>query len=196
MTGHRAAAPLLGGVALLERAISYALGGLPAIGSLSVPTPCSEWDLGALIAHFDDSLAALHEAVEAGHVGLDLSVARSAGPADPAGTVRALRDRAGRVLGAWVNARGPGTVTVAGSPVTAEVVATAGAVEVAVHGWDVATACGLDHPIPPSLAEDLLRFLPLLVTDADRPTRFAPPVPVPINAPPSDRLLAHLGRRP
>lgn len=193
MTGHRAAAPLVGGVALLERAISYALGSLPAVVSLSAPTPCSDWDLAALIAHFDDSLAALHEAVDLGHVGLDVPVPR---PTDPARTARALRDRAGRVLGAWVNAGGPGTVTVAGSPLTAEVVATAGAVEVTVHGWDVATACGLDHPIPPSLAADLLRFLPLLVTDADRPARFAPPVAIPPDAPPADRLLAHLGRRP
>ena len=195
MTGHRAAAPLVGGVALLERAISYALGSLQAVVSLSMPTPCSDWDLGALIAHLDDSLAALHEAVEAGHVGLEIPVPVPR-PADPAGTVRALRDRAGRVLGAWVNAGGPGTVTVAGSPLTAEVVATAGAVEVTVHGWDVATACGLDHPIPPSLAADLLRFLPLLVTDADRPARFAPPVAIPLHATPPDRLLAHLGRRP
>jgi uncharacterized protein (TIGR03086 family) len=69
-------------------------------------------------------------------------------------------------------------------------------VEIAVHGWDVAQACGRPRPIPPQLAEELLQLAPLLVTDADRPGRFAPPVAVPAGASPGDRLVAFLGRGP
>jgi uncharacterized protein (TIGR03086 family) len=75
-------------------------------------------------------------------------------------------------------------------------VTSVGAVEIAVHGWDVAQACGHPRPIPPQLAKELLRLAPLLVTDADRPGRFAAPVAVPAHASPGDRLVAFLGRDP
>ena len=72
----------------------------------------------------------------------------------------------------------------------------AGALEIAVHGWDVARACGEDRPIPAELAEQLLDLLPVLVTDADRVERFAAPIAVPPSAGPGDQLVARLGRRP
>src|SRR2546423_11208778 len=57
-----------GGIALLERAINYLLGSLRPVTpeALARPTPCAGWDLRALLAHLDDSLGALTEAVEAG----------------------------------------------------------------------------------------------------------------------------------
>jgi hypothetical protein len=69
-------------------------------------------------------------------------------------------------------------------------------VEVAVHGWDVARACGVDRPIPPALAGELLELCPLLVDDADRPGRFGPPADPSRWARPGDRLVAFLGRCP
>lgn len=45
---------------LLERAIGYARGALARV--LTRQTPCSEWDLLALLEHMDDSLLALPEA--------------------------------------------------------------------------------------------------------------------------------------
>jgi hypothetical protein len=60
----------------------------------------------------------------------------------------------------------------------------------------VARACGLRHPIPSSLADELLDLAPLLVADADRPARFGPVVELAAPASPADRLLAFLGRRP
>jgi len=192
MTGHRAAAPLAGGVALLERAINYTLGSLHAVapGALSRPTPCSGWDLAALLAHLDDSLAALHEAVDLGVVGPDIPPPRGE---DPVGGVRA---RAHRVLGAWAGAGRAGPVSIAGHQLAAEVVTRAGAIEITTHGWDVAVATGRRHPIPPRLAEDLLVLLPMFVTEADRPARFAAPVGIPSPATPADRLIAYLGRHP
>jgi len=75
-------------------------------------------------------------------------------------------------------------------------VTSAGAIDVAVHGWDVARACGSTQPIPEQLAQDMLEISPLLVTRDDRPERFAAPIPVPPQASASDRLVAYLGRDP
>jgi uncharacterized protein (TIGR03086 family) len=194
MTESRAAATLFGGIALLERAIGYTLGNLHNVTSaaLSHPTPCRDWDLTALLAHMNDSLLALHDAIDLGRV--DLSpVADHADPAaDP---VAALRDRAGRLLGACAGTDDD-LVSVGGCPVSASIVTSAGAVEIATHGWDVAQACGRPRPIPPELAGELLQLSPLLVTGSDRPAQFAAPVDVSPHASASDRLVAFLGRDP
>ncbi|MGH3761099.1 TIGR03086 family metal-binding protein [Actinophytocola sp.] len=185
-----ALAPLLGGVGLLERAINYTLGVLhPVRGAeLSAPTPCGSWTLHDLLVHVDESLLALHEAA-GGHV--DLAPAGRT-PGDP---VTAVRNHASGLLGAWTSSRHTG-VTIGDAVLTTGILATAGALEVAVHGWDVARATGRSRPLPPALAEELLALCPLLVRDLDRPARFAAPVPVPASALAGDRLLAFLGRRP
>ena len=211
-------AALHGGVDLLERAITYALGSLAAVrpADLRRPTPCPDWDLRDLLAHLDDALAALAEAAEDGRVrppapgGLPWS--RAAGPpaggrADSPLGIRPGADRTGdpvarlqatarRALGGWIRVTGNPTVFVGASPLTAALLTGTGALEVAVHGWDVARACGLHRPIPAPLAEQMLDLAPLFVTDADRPGRFAAPVPVPPLAAPGDRLVAFLGRCP
>jgi uncharacterized protein (TIGR03086 family) len=202
MTVGTMAAVLAGGVELLERAMSYTLGSLSLVtpAAMSNPTPCRGWELRELLLHMDDSLLALHEAVAAGSVGLDTAADRGdppSGVGDPAtDPVRTVRNRGRQMVGAWANARGPGEISIADRVLTPGIVAAAGAVEVAVHGWDVGRACGHDRPIPPALAETLLELCPLLVTAADRPSRFAAPVGVPLDASPSDRLVAFLGRRP
>lgn len=193
MTQSRAAATSAGGAALLERAISFTLGILPNVSpaAFSRPTPCREWELGQLLAHLNDSFTALQEAIHGGQVGLS----PVAGRADPAALVASLRDPAGRLLGACAGTGGD-VVSVADCPLATSIVTCAGAVEIAVHGWDVAQASGPPRAIPPLLAEELLLLSPLLVTDADRPVRFAAPVTAAPHASPSDRLVAFLGRRP
>ncbi len=200
MTGPRPAAALSGGVALLERALCYALGQLHAVTSadLARPTPCPGWDLRGLLMHMDDSLMALQEALDlacvapAGGDGAEPAY----GPADSAiSLVGTLRGHASLVLGALAEA-GEELVWVGGLPVPMSIVTSAGAVDVAVHGWDVASACGRVQPIPEQLATEMLRISPLLVSCADRPALFAAPVPVPDLASASDRLVAYLGRDP
>jgi uncharacterized protein (TIGR03086 family) len=192
MTGR--ATTLIGGTALLERAVGYTLGALRLVGetSMSNPTPCPGWDLRVLLAHLNDSLAALQEAADLG----DVVLAGPALAADPAADpVGALRDRACAMLGAWTRELGTAAVTVGGCPVPSDFVTGAGAIEVAVHGWDVSVACEAPRPIPAQLAEDLLECCYVLVSPGDRPGRFAPPLHVSSWAPPGDRLLAYLGRR-
>jgi uncharacterized protein (TIGR03086 family) len=201
MADDRAPAALLGGVAVLERAIAYTLGGIAMVTpeALGRPTPCHDWDLHDLLDHLVDSMAALHEAMDGGRVACRPAPAVDPPRADPArddAVIRLVRDRAVRLLGTWANAAGTPAVHIDDEPVTAPLVAGAGAIEVTVHGWDVARACGRSRPIPPALADELLELSPLFVSRRDRPGRFGPPVAMPAGAPAGDRLLAFLGRQP
>jgi hypothetical protein len=157
-----------GGVALLERAVNYALGAVHLVtpAMLDWPTPCRAWDLRSLLVHLDDSMRTLISAVRDGAM-------RWLPPDDP---VRAVRDHACELIGTWTN-----------EPAT---------LEVTVHGWDVARACRATYRIPASLADELLDLAMLLVTDDERPALFDAPVRVSEGAPFSDRLVAYLGRDP
>jgi uncharacterized protein (TIGR03086 family) len=189
----------LDGASLLERAVGYTRVSLQLVTStpLTTATPCRGWDLHALLRHMNDSLAAFTEAAEIGYV--DLVPVRDVGHDEQVSDVGSvlverLRARACALLGAWTHPR-TRSVAVADRVLGADVLAAAGSLEIAVHGWDVARACGVDRPLPAAFAAELLDLVPILVSDDDRPTRFAPSVDVPRYAPPSTRLLAALGRR-
>ncbi|RIQ11183.1 TIGR03086 family metal-binding protein [Jiangella rhizosphaerae] len=177
---------------LLERALGYAAGSLALVRSplLSRPTPCAGWDLRALLAHMNDSLLALLEATGYGWVAGPGS-GRTAAAADP---VASLRERACALLARCAADAGPDVVAVGDRWLAARAVAAAGALEIAVHGWDVARACGADRPLPPPFAVRLLEVSSLLVDSADRPARFAPPLPAGGADGAGVRLLAFLGR--
>jgi uncharacterized protein (TIGR03086 family) len=196
---------LSGAVELLAGAISYMLGVCAPIGAaeLTLPTPCPDWDLAMLLGHLCQSMADLETALRTGRLDLDEPVGRAGG--DP---VEALRDGAAQLLCAGYCYGGPECfVAVAGLPMPAGLVACTGAVEIAVHGWDVSAArarAGRDSttsgrgtsqiPIPAALATRMLRLSPLLV--AGREGLFAVPVEVPAQASPGDRLVSYLGRHP
>jgi uncharacterized protein (TIGR03086 family) len=191
---------LSGAIGLLAGAISYMLGVCAPIGAaeMSLPTPCPDWDLATLLGHLCQSMADLETALRTGRLDLDEPAGQPGG--DP---VEALRDGAARLLCAGYCYGGPECfVAVGGLPMPAGLVACAGAVEIAVHGWDVSAAraragCygGISQiPIPAALATRMLRLSPLLV--AGREGLFAVPVEIPAQASPSDRLVSYLGRHP
>jgi len=220
--GRPAAAPPTSGVVLLERAVAYTLGSLQLVTpeALWRPTPCQGWDLLALLHHLEDSLAALQEAVDLAHVAVpplgpgqppppptvfaalgvgDPGPAETAGDPGVAGAaelVARLRDRACHLLGSWLGKERREPISIGGRTLPISVLTSTGAIEIAVHGWDVASACGQRRPIPPRLAQELLVLASLLVRRADRPARFAPPLRPAPQATPSDHLLAFLGRHP
>jgi uncharacterized protein (TIGR03086 family) len=184
-----------GATALLAGAISFTLGECDhlAPGEMSLPTPCARWDLAALLAHLAGSMADLEAAIRTGE--LDMDAPAPAG--EPAGgdPAEALRDRATGLLCVCFGFRGEEQfVAVGGLPVPAGLVACTGAVEIAVHGWDVSAARGRGRPIPARLATPMLALGPLLV--AGREGLFAEPVEVPAGASPGDRLVGFLGRNP
>jgi uncharacterized protein (TIGR03086 family) len=186
-----------GATGLLAGAISYALGACALIGpgEMALPTPCPDWNLAMLLGHLNDSMADLETAIRTGRLELDHPL--GAAGEDP---VEALRDRAAQLLCVSYGYAGPEQfVTIGGLPMPAGLVACAGAVEIAVHGWDVmASLARADRsrgaPIPAALASRMLRLCPLLV--AGRENLFAVPVEVPAQACPGDRLVGYLGRNP
>jgi uncharacterized protein (TIGR03086 family) len=191
-------------VALLAGAIGYALGTCARVtpGEMGLPTPCADWDLEALLAHLAASMADLESAIRTGF--LDL------GPPGPASAssglrgvqgaqwvepVEVLRDQAANLLVTCYDHHGPGRpVLVGGLPLPIGIVACTGAVEIAVHGWDVSAALGRAEEIPAGLATRMLGLYPLLV--ASRAGLFGPPVEVSPQASPGHRLVAYLGRNP
>jgi uncharacterized protein (TIGR03086 family) len=179
---------------LLEPAIGYALAVVEGVTPdlLAHPTPCRGWDVRMLLRHASESLAALREGIDGGRIGLDPAPEEVSG--DP---VEVFRERAGQLLGAWTGAAGrPALIAVADRCLTLTLMAGTGALELAVHGWDLSWACGQHEPIPQALATGLLPTSALLVPLAGRYPLFGPPVTVPPTASPSDRLVAYLGRNP
>lgn len=192
MAGAPGVQSLSGGMELLERAISYTVGTFGAVTPdvLTAATPCREWSVQDLLDHLNDGMSALGEAFDNGWVHVDADL-QDRCPLD------VLRESARALLAIIAERRaGVPTVDIDGREIAGAVVAVTGALELAVHGWDLAQGCGAPRPLPDGLAADLLRLAPLLVTDEDRPGRFADPVPVPAASSSSDRLLAWLGREP
>lgn len=179
-------------VELLERAIAYTRGALLEVREedLGNETPCAGWTLLDLLHHMDDSLQAMAEAASAPVLSLT--------PAASLPTGRELLDRicarACALLGHW-NPPPRGQVGVGDLFLSRELLGSVGALEITVHGWDVAQATGHARPIPPGLAMDLWPVARDTITDMDRPVRFGPVLDVPSWASPQERLLAHLGRR-
>jgi uncharacterized protein (TIGR03086 family) len=190
-----------GATALLAGAISYALAACVQVapGEMSLRTPCAEWDLRTLLGHLGESMADLEAGIRSGRLDMDPQAhrdSRAAGARVPGGDpVEVLRDRAAGLLCACYDRRGcDRLVLVGGLPLPDGIVACAGAVEIAVHGWDVSAARGRGGPIPSGLATPMLSMCPLLV--AGREGLFAEPVGVSPQASPGDRLVAYLGRVP
>ncbi|QPP08509.1 TIGR03086 family protein [Streptomyces bathyalis] len=191
------------GAALLERALGYALCAVRPVTApaLNRRTPCGRWDLRALLWHTSDSLAALCEGIEDGYVGLEPPPAPAGGGVgrgadDPASAFRAA---ASRLMGAWAGSGSPAgrLVAIDDMPLTAAALARTGALEIAVHGWDIAQATGLPRPVPAALATELMRTARQLVPRPEaRHPLFGAPIRVPAEADPSDRLVAFLGRDP
>lgn len=179
-------------VAVLDSAITWTHSclQLARVNPLSLPTPCHDWDLGQLLAHMDESLMAIGEAADLGRVAL--------GPQPPATGSGELVDRivqrACRTRAAWQRRLTSAPVGVGDLALGRDTIALVSALEIAVHGWDVAAATGHRRPLPEDLAVRLYDVAQAVVTPDERSFRFAPAVAVPASEPFGVRLLAHLGR--
>lgn len=161
-------------------------------GGLTNPTPCTEWDVRALLDH-----------VVGVNAGFEAAALRQEPPAVPPAlgddlhaTYQAVTER---TLAAW---SGPGaldgTCTIGhGLTVPAEVAARINVLDTLVHGWDLARATGQDATLDPELAAVGLEIARQVVTDDIRASgAFSPAVAVPGPVPATDELVAFLGRRP
>jgi uncharacterized protein (TIGR03086 family) len=191
------------GAARLAAALRYAIGAVAPVAAeqLTAPTPCSAWDLRALLLHSCDSLAAVTEGLCAGQVRLDPPAAEDCAIRTAGNPVGAFTRRAGLLLARCepdyagpASQAGDGDVLIAGCPLAADLLCTVGALEIAVHGWDVSQATGASWPIPSRLAGDLLQAAVDLICPDERAPQFWLPRRVPDTASASDRLVAFLGR--
>jgi uncharacterized protein (TIGR03086 family) len=187
-TGHGRAPTA---VELLERAIAYTRASLVLVteAELGRRTPCDGWALRDLLTHMDDSLEAMSVAAQA----TSLSLVPSDPPSDGVDLLDSICHRARTLLGHWHPPR-DGGVDVGDLSLSRELLGTVGALEIVLHGWDVAQAIERPRPIPADLAMDLWPVARDHITEADRPFRFAPPKEVAEWATPATRLLAHAGR--
>jgi uncharacterized protein (TIGR03086 family) len=182
-----------GGPALLEQAALYALATLGAVGDddLAAPTPCTAWDLRTLLDHLGDSIDVLTELVVTHRTAAVAAYRREEDP------VAAVRRRAMGLIGACTSAgRADALYEIGDRNLPAGAAAGIGAIELTVHGWDIARACGIERPVPDPLAETLWELAAVVVPEDARWPEFGVPAAVERPSSASDRLIAYLGRRP
>ncbi|MCV7093027.1 maleylpyruvate isomerase N-terminal domain-containing protein [Mycobacterium interjectum] len=182
--------------AVLTEAARYLLQNLLLVreADLAAPTPCREWDLRRLLHHICASLAEVATLLAARDFG---EGTRPAAGSDPAGAVRAAI--VDLVLAARVHKSAPAFAgrwcEIQGRTLAAKTVVHVGAIEMAVHAWDIAQACRIDRPIPSGVASALLWVSPPLARAGLAGHVFAEPLPAPPTATASEQLLALFGRR-
>ena len=175
-------------VSLFERAAG---GAAETVGrlrpaQLAWTTPCSEWDVRALVAHMGAGTGYL-----LGAIGLD--------PVAVGGDEVSYRAAVARCVDAL---RGDGVLARSClSPAGFEwsvADATAGtAMDQLIHTWDLAVAIGADRHLDPELAEACVAmFLPDMPKVGRAAGFVGPDVAVPADASAQDRLLGAMGRRP
>jgi uncharacterized protein (TIGR03086 family) len=158
---------------------------------LAAPTPCSEFQVRALINHLIfENLAHVALADGAPIPAPDRST-------DYVGEdhVGAYRASAQRVRAAFSR---PGMLTQRYGPLEApgSMLVQQLVIELVSHGWDLARATGQDARLAPEVAEDALLVARSWYRDQPRGpgNAFGPEQPAPEGASPADRLAAYLGR--
>jgi uncharacterized protein (TIGR03086 family) len=165
---------------------------------LALPTPCTEYDVRALLAHIVGGLTRAARVGE-GDPGALARPAMADGVPDD-GWPAAYRAAASRALAAWADDAKLDTLfEVPWGKVPGRFVIAGYIQEILAHGWDLAKATGQPTEGDPELALFALagakRILPPDIRGADD-IPFGPVVDVPPDATPYTQLAAWLGRRP
>lgn len=160
---------------------------------LTLPTPCSEWDVAGLVAHSigameyyarlargSDDVRPVTLEITAADEMLALFDGAAADGVAAWSASGALDQRVRMVLG-----------SMAGRDALAVHIG-----DLAVHAWDLATARGTTLELPDDLAGDSLAMWERVFVRLDRGTAFGAEVEVPDDASPTVRLVAYCGRTP
>jgi len=158
---------------------------------LDQPTPCPDWDVRALVTHFVGVVVNMGRGAR-GEALLPPDEAFTVGE-DLAGQFRAEADR---TLDAWRGQGLQGEVDVGAGPMPASLAIGVNLVDTTTHTWDVARATGQPADVPDDLASTVLEVAEGFVPQVREVVGIAPPVPVPDDASPTDRLVAFMGRQP
>lgn len=182
-----------GPIALAERA--YGIAGRVIAGvrpdQLDQTTPCSEWDVRALInhligGHFYFTAALRGEQMDANATPPDFAAN------DPAGT---FAQASTEMLKAW---REPGsldrTVQTLMGPMPAPMLIGMWTNDNLVHAWDLARATDQDENLDPDLATQMLAMVRQVNLPRGEGAPFKIEQPCPQSAIPEQKLAACLGR--
>ena len=165
---------------------------------LTLPTPCPEYDVRALLSHITGGLTRAARVGE-GDPGALARPAAAEGVTDD-GWAAAYRAAADRATAAWADdTKLDALFEVPWGKVPGRIVIAGYIQEILAHGWDLAKATGQETERDPELALFALagakRILPPDIrAAADIP--FGPVVVVPADATPYAQLAAWLGRHP
>jgi uncharacterized protein (TIGR03086 family) len=166
---------------------------------LDAPTPCTEWDVRALLNHVIGTLW-LAEGLLADQTPKYPMAPGGLPPADLTGQdpAAAYAEAAAAALAAA--ASGDALTRVHATPLgemPGPVLAESITLDMLVHGWDLAVATGQPADLDGRLAAHVLAFAEqALATPEARGGRMGPPVAVAADAPVTQRLAAFLGRKP
>ena len=167
-------------------------------GQGTAPTPCAEWDVRALLSHVIGTLW-LAEGLLTGQAPRYPMAPGGLPAADPGGDdpVAAYAEASAAALAAA--GAGDALTRVHATPLgdmPGPVLAGFTTLDITVHGWDLARATGQPADLDGRLAAHVLGFAEQAVTPDTRAPRIGPAVPVPDDAPVTQRLVAFLGRQP
>jgi uncharacterized protein (TIGR03086 family) len=166
--------------------------------ALAGPTPCPDWDVGALIDHVVGLTWAFTCAAEKDTA----APGTSSAPPEPSVTHldprwrEVLPGRLDALAAAWREpAAWEGMTEAGGVTLPAEVMGVVALNEVTVHGWDLARATGQPYDADPRVLETIIGILSE-GPDEGTPGMFGPRVHVGDSAPTLDRAVALSGRDP
>jgi uncharacterized protein (TIGR03086 family) len=170
------------------------VGGVSA-GQLADPTPCTDWDVRALLNHIILWTAySAEQRAYGGSVAEDLMSKDFA--AEP-GFADDYAAQVGKAVAAWSDpAAWERELDVMGSATPAADIAGLLIAETALHGWDLAVATGQEYHCDDATAAVVLGVVEAQAELFRQYQGFADPVPVSGDAPAFDRALALSGRTP
>jgi uncharacterized protein (TIGR03086 family) len=150
----------------------------------SLPTPCPDWDVQALVRHLIGQDLRNFTAAARGHE-VDYQAPPDALPADWSS---AFREGAAELIGAWRTA----DLDELGGTADMQVA------EFAVHDWDLVRATGEPIELDDEIADHALAWSKTMLRPEYRGPNmaFGHEVPVPDDAPIQDRMVAWFGRDP
>jgi uncharacterized protein (TIGR03086 family) len=165
-------------------------------GQLGLPTPCTEYDVRALLSH---TVGGLNRIALVGEGADALAVPARADGVPDDGWLAAYQRARARATAAWADdAKLDALVEVPWGKVPGRIAVSGYVQEILTHGWDLARATGQPTELDPELAAWVLavaqRILPPEPRGGEIP--FGPVVAVPPDAGPYAQLAAWLGRRP
>jgi uncharacterized protein (TIGR03086 family) len=159
------------------------------------PTPCTEWDVRALLNHLILWTSySLERRAHGESVAPELMEHDFA--AEP-GFAAVYRSQLDQALAAWADpAVWDRKLNVMGTATAAADVAALMVAEMVLHGWDLAVATGQPYTVPAATAVAALEAIDANAELFRQYQGFADPVPVPSDAPVLARALAASGRDP